>query len=160
MLRTGRGDWRRGLSVSSPGLSSCAIDSSTISHGPLQGGKKARVNAAAPRRQSVGKKNFAPLTSPSCHPSHSPASFLFLSFFSFLPPSFLLGSATRGFATTIFTGLQTDERFSLKPIRFADDSRYIRSCTLSRPRVRCNPMQRDRREQTEKKLHSISTCYK
>ena len=64
-----------------------------------------------------------------------------LTFFSF----FLSSSATRGFATTIFTGLQTDERFSLKPIRFADDSRYIRSCTLSRFRepMRCNPMQQD-----------------
>lgn len=79
-----------GLSVSSAGLSSCAIDSSAISHGPLQGGKKARVNAAAPRRQSVGKKNFVPLASPSCCPSCSPARFsFFLSLlFFFLPPRF------------------------------------------------------------------------
>jgi len=76
LLKTGRSDWRR-FKRSSPSLFSCAIDSSAISHRPLQGGKKARVNAAAPRRQSVGK-NFVPLTSPSCY-SFS----FFLSYFFF-----------------------------------------------------------------------------
>lgn len=52
----------RSLSVSSPSLSSCAIDSSAISHGPLQGGKKARVNATTPEtRQPVGKKTSTSL---------------------------------------------------------------------------------------------------
>lgn len=70
------------------------------------------------RRQPVGKKNFAPGLSFS-HPSTLRAPpFLFLSILLFFP------RATRGFATTIFTGLQTEERFSLKPIRLADDSRY------------------------------------
>jgi len=152
-----------GLSISSPGLSSCAIDSSAISYGPLQGNKKARVNAAALRRQSVDKKNLVPLTSLFHRP---PVSFFFsLSLlFSFI----LLGSATRGFGTTIFTGLQTDERFSLKPIRFADDSRYIRSCTLSlslslslsRVPTQCNPMQRDTMQQPRKKVAFYTTCYK
>lgn len=86
------------------------------------------------RRQPVGK-NFAPSLSFS-HPSTIRAPpFLLLSILLFFP------RATRGFTTTIFTGLQTNERFSLKPIRLADDSRYTFVYFVSPSNI--DAMQRD-----------------
>jgi len=114
------------------------------------------------RRQLVGKKTLPLdlLSTTSCVRSLSLSFSFYLSWYLF--SLFLLYSTTCGFATTIFTGLQIDERFSLKPIHFDDDSRYIRSYTLFRSRVstHCSKMQRDTIRCSQKySCISVSTCY-
>lgn len=133
-----------GLSISS--LSSCAIDSSAISHGPLQEGKKARVNATMARRQLVGK-NFTP-RSPLYHLVRQISFSLSLSLdTSFLFPSYIRPPAVLPLQYLRACRSTSDfhlSRFTSSTIRDISVHVFCFALEYRRVAARCNALQPER----------------
>lgn len=144
-----------GLSVSSPGFSSCAIDSSAISHEPLQGGKKARVNATIPRRR---KKKLRPSKPSPCRAS----SRYFFSFFPTLPPPVRppVASPLQYLRACKPTSDFHLSRFASSTIRDISARALCFALECRCDAMRCNGSRLATTEQPGRKLHCVSTCYK